>query len=672
MYDPSTSEMLETLSSPSDQSALTLQRRSFLMAVAAGAGVLAMPSWMGQFQAAATPLTPGEGVLVLLTMGGGNDGLNTFVPFNDGAYRSARESLALAQNQTLPFSNDRGFNGRLGFMKSKWDAGDVALIDGVGETRLNDLSHFTSMARHMQGHSSALRSGWLGRYIDQLDQGDDPFHSVSLGTTVPLVVKGDRRKAIAVPHRDSSLYPNMGSTHPQRQYDMLRQMGQSAGGTRPVQQLAGQVLSRSVDLSGRLSSLVESPVEEAAVVTKLRLAARLINANLGIRVISIIFGDFDSHSGQEYMHNERMDEINAGLQTFYSTLSAEREKQTLLLGVSEFGRRVKANGSAGTDHGTANTVFAIGSSVKGGQYGQQPSLTDLDTHGNMKVHVDFRNVLSNVVTTWFGADSAAVLGQDFGDIGFLNSPGNESSGGGGTPVPPPAKLTTIELKRQIGRLYLAFFRRRPDDNGEASWMDARRSGRTLASIASHFAGSNEFLNTYGSLSNSEFVELIYQNVLDRSPDSQGRQDWTSRLDAGMERGVVMEHFSQSNEFQGNTEAKLLEHEERGDIGRLYRAFFVRKPDTQGLHEWINRDLPLAEVAEHFVESQEFRTRYGSISNADFVELIYQNVLDRAPDEQGRAAWNSRLDEGWTRGQVMIGFSNSPEFRNKVDDLYDAS
>ncbi len=670
MYEPSTSEVLQTLSSPADQSPLTVQRRSFLMAVAAGASVLSMPAWMGKFEAAASPLTPGEGVLVLLTMGGGNDGLNTFIPFNDGAYRSARGGLAFGPEETLPFSNDRGFNSRLGFMKSKWDAGDVALIDGVGETRLNDLSHFTSMARVMQGHTSALRSGWAGRYVDQLSQ-SDPFNSVSLGTTVPLVVKGERQNAIAVPRRDSSLYPNMGSAHPQLQYDALQKMGQLAGGSRPVQQLAGQVLSRSVDLSSQLSAFVEGPLDEADVVTKLRLAARLINSNLGIRIISIVFGDFDSHSGQAEMHNTRMTEIETGLKEFYSTLQAEREKQTLLLGVSEFGRRVKANGSAGTDHGTANTVFAIGSSVKGGQYGHQPSLTDLDKHGNMKVHVDHRHVVSNVVNTWLGGDSNAILGQEFGDIGFLNAPGDNPVDSG-KPTPTPVSPTSmVDLKRQIGRLYLAFFNRRPDEAGELGWIQARKSGQDLASIASFFAGSPEFKDTYGSLNNSDFVDLIYRNVLDRAPDSQGKAGWTTSLNEGMTRGTVMTHFSQSAEFQAKTASKLLEFEEQSNIGRLYRAFFVRKPDTKGLHDWINMEIPLAEVAEGFAESPEFKTRYGSISDEQFVDLVYDNVLDRTPDARGRAHWIAQLQAGWTRGQIMIGFSNSEEFRVKVDKLYES-
>ena len=110
-------------------------------------------------------------------------------------------------------------------------------------------------------------------------------------------------------------------------------------------------------------------------------------------------------------------------------------------------------------------------------------------------------------------------------------------------------------------------------------------------------------------------------------------------------------------------------EETGPIGRLYYAYFLRKPDTAGLHHWINQDLPTSEVSQKFTQSAEFKQRYGSLSDEEFVDLVYSNVLERTPDEEGRNGWVAQLKEGKSRGEIMIGFSDSQEFRTKVANKY---
>jgi hypothetical protein len=361
------------------------------------------------------------------------------------------------------------------------------------------------------------------------------------------------------------------------------------------------------------------------------------------------------------MHGERMSELDAALRAFHETLSPTFADRTLILGTSEFGRRVKANNN-GTDHGTANALFAIGTMVNGGFHGQAPSLTNLDRHGNLIPTVDYRQVYGNVIGTWLGGDQQEVLGRDWGDLGFLNGPGGSGGGGGGAPTP----VATVATQRaEVARLYLAYFLRWPDEAGFDYWVGVRRSGRPLSAISTEFAGSAEFRQRYGSLSNRDFVGLVYRNVLGREPDGGGWDHWTSVLDRGVSRGEVMLGFSESNEFRSRTSSDVDAIEATGPIGRLYRAYFLREPDTEGLQYWINTGLPPSEVSEHFAASAEFRNRYGSLDNRAFITTAYQNVLGRSPDAGGLNHWLGVLGQGTSRGSVMLGFSDSPEFVRQV-------
>ena len=180
---------------------------------------------------------------------------------------------------------------------------------------------------------------------------------------------------------------------------------------------------RAVDLSDRLYPYLGDEADEPEVVSHMRLAARLINANLGVRLISIVFGDFDTHANQVEMHNQMMDEMNAALHAFYGTLSPIYEDQTVVVGTSEFGRRVHENGSGGTDHGTSNSLWVAGSRVNGGFFGSQPSMAGLRRWTNTTPTVDVRHFYGNIVERWLGADSAEIIGRDYSDLGFLRTPG---------------------------------------------------------------------------------------------------------------------------------------------------------------------------------------------------------------------------------------------------------
>ncbi len=643
-----------------------LTRRLFLQAVAAGVTVSALPAWLAEPAAGAAPLGAGDGVLVLVTMSGGNDGLNTFIPMTNGSYHDVRPRLAISSDRAIPLSSSRGLHPRLGFFKQQWDKGNLAIIDGVGLTDTT-LSHFDATARMMTLAPSAATAGtgWLGRYLDGLRA--DPFNGVSLGSRLPVLVKGRSQQAVAIPEYRSNIFnvsdPN--STYG-RQFRALRAMGMTPSGLGPLADRMTAGGRRAVDLAGTVRPLVDERRDEAEVISQFRLAARLINANLGIRFISIAFGDFDSHANQASMHDERMTELNNGIQIFHQMLNPSFATRTLIVGTSEFGRRVRDNGS-GTDHGAANSLFAMGHQVNGGIHGQMPSLVNLDGDKNLKTTVGFSHFYSNIVTTWLRADSAQILGRDYGNIGFLNPPGKPLPGKAAPVVVAPSDR--VARRAAISRLYLAFFGSLPDEEGMTFWSEQLISGgRSLGSIAQALAQSDQFKKKYGRLSNRQFVELAYSNVLNRSPDAKGLEHWVGVLDGGGARGSVMVSFSDADEFKRRTASQTWWLEEVGPIGRLYRAYFLRRPDERGLAHWINTGLELSLISDTFANSTEFLNRYGTLANRDFVSLVYRNVLGRPPDAKGREYWMNQANRGVARGDIMTGFSESTEFAKKVRAL----
>jgi uncharacterized protein (DUF1501 family) len=402
-----------------------LTRRRFLQAGIAGAGaavVLANPWRRGlsglATAAAATPLNAGDGILVLIMLGGGNDGLNTVIPIGDGAYYSSRPTLAIPAAQALPLAPGWGLHPSLVHLKTRWDAGHVAIVQGVGYPNPN-LSHFDSMDTWMRGTTTAPAAnptGWLGRWLDGLTS-PAGLKAVAIDTSCPLYLAGATTQAVALPTAlDGAFGADRSDPSDGRMFDAISLLGQGPSGLGPWGDALAANGTKTMALGATIAPEYQPALPPGDLTPQLVLAARLINANLGVQVIGTGFGSFDTHTTEAGFHAAQLSELDTAVQAFYDTLSPAWAGWVTVMTFSEFGRRVDCNDSAGTDHGTASCQFVIGSGVQGGLAGRAPSLTALDPDGNLIMTTDFRTVYATVLDHCLHANPATILGGDFGTL----------------------------------------------------------------------------------------------------------------------------------------------------------------------------------------------------------------------------------------------------------------
>jgi uncharacterized protein (DUF1501 family) len=439
--DPSTGEILSALSVHDDDEWASSRRRFLQGALLASSlGIGGIPAGvaaaLGAGSPNAAPLGANEGVLVLVHLSGGNDGFNTVVPFNDPSYRANRGSFGIGADRVLPLGGGVGLHPKLTRLKQRWDRGNVAVIQGVGYPN-QPLSHFDSMVNWMRGTvGGGGPTGWVGRWLDATG-GGELLRAVQIGTSVPMTMLGAQRSAVSLP-------PDLGNAFGLRTseasdlrcYDTIRAFASASTGRGAVADSIARLGRDSLDLGPTLAGVVAGgPVEDDAnrnFAAQMAVAGRLVNADLGVRVIGLSMGDYDTHVNQSWRHDELLDRLDLGIEALFATLDARVASRVMVLTWCEFGRRLEFNGS-GTDHGTANAMFAVGPSVKGGLYGTSPNLGALDRAGNPAPTVDFRQVFSEVIGTWLGGDAPGVLGGSFASLGMLAAPGSGTVTGGASP-----------------------------------------------------------------------------------------------------------------------------------------------------------------------------------------------------------------------------------------------
>lgn len=383
------------------------------------------------------PGVPDERILVVVQLGGGNDGLNTVVPYGDSAYYNARPQIAVRAPGTnaagaqvaLELDRDAGLGlhpSLVGF-KELFDAGELSVVQGVGYPNPN-RSHFMSMDVWHTGRLDAKGSGWIGRYFDNVCNGTPiPEGSVAIGRTAPLAMQGDIQKPISFDN--PALFRWLGEDlhgAMKEPYDTINRAGTLAGTTADTQRdflmrtaLDAQVASDRILAAVRKDALVRYP--DHGLARQLRTVGAMIRDGLPTRVYYATMGGFDTHGGQAGTHANLLRQVSESVAAFQNDLKAQgNQDRVLTLVFSEFGRRVKQNGSNGTDHGTAAPVFVVGSKVRPGVIGRHPSLVDLD-QGDLKFGVDFRSVYASLLEEWMKAPSQKILRGRFASAGVVRA-----------------------------------------------------------------------------------------------------------------------------------------------------------------------------------------------------------------------------------------------------------
>jgi len=390
-------------------------------------------------------------ILVVLQLAGGNDGLNTLIPFADDAYHKARPGLALAADKVLKLDDRHGLHPNLSALKELHDAGHLAIVQGVGYPNPN-RSHFRS-TEIWQTASDAQRNestGWLGRYFDNCCAGADPAVGVSIGGEVPQAFASPTPTGISFArpeqYRWRTTETAQGRMSPSEFYyrQLNRPEEEEAGadiseggsigmiggagaahatGLGPLEYLQRTALDAQVssdkvlEIARKFPARTEYP--RGRLADGLNLVARMIAGGLPTRVYYVSQGGYDTHANQQGAHERLMSELGGSLAAFFKDLKLQGNfERVLLMTFSEFGRRVAQNASGGTDHGTAAPLFIVGGGTKPGFYGAPPSLTKLD-NGDLIHTTDFRNVYATVLEKWLTAPSEKVLGRKFPTLAFV-------------------------------------------------------------------------------------------------------------------------------------------------------------------------------------------------------------------------------------------------------------
>lgn len=399
-------------------------RRRFLLAsavtggaaLAAGASGLTMYQlFLAALRARGTP-DAGRHTLVLVTLYGGNDGLNTVIPYTDPAYYAARPELAYGGDQVLKLDDKLGLNPKLPGLKQLWDEKRLAIVLGVGYPR-PDRSHFRSMDIWQTASPAApAHTGWVGRWLDATKAA--PEAAVSFEKVLPPLLVGERKAGACVqlggvalpPGVDAELIAALGLQEPGEPAMQARAAGTFADYLE-VDQLVreAQRARTATGGTGSEAALATATGGDNVLASQLELVARCIEAGVPTRVYSVSLGGFDTHAQERTGHEILLAKLDAALTGFTTRMLRTRAGRRVTVVVySEFGRRVRANASDGTDHGTAGPVFVLGGRVAGGFRGEQPSLADLDD-GDLKATVDFRDVFGTVLGSVLAADPAQFL-----------------------------------------------------------------------------------------------------------------------------------------------------------------------------------------------------------------------------------------------------------------------
>jgi uncharacterized protein (DUF1501 family) len=385
-------------------------------------------------------------ILVLIQLAGGNDGLNTVVPYTNDYYYKARPAIGIAADQVLQLNDTLGLNPAMTGFKSLYDSGYLSVVSGVGYPNPN-RSHFraTEIWQTASDEDKYLSDGWLGRYFDNACQGCDPTIAVNIGPRLPQAFSSHQPTGISLENPDNyrfigsgqnddetlayrSMYNpddaaasvNTGASVSMVSGTVTLQNGQNALDFLERTSMDAQVSSDKIRaIASRTPS--SSIYPRSGLANNLQLVARLIAGGLPTRIFYVSQGGYDTHTGQRNAQDNRLHELADAVKAFTTDLTAIGAfDRVMIMTFSEFGRRVQENGSQGTDHGAAAPMFLIGSKLKTGLLGAEPSLAPQDLQdGDIKFNTDFRSVYASILQDWLKTNPLPILGKAFPTLPIL-------------------------------------------------------------------------------------------------------------------------------------------------------------------------------------------------------------------------------------------------------------
>ncbi len=409
-----------------------LSRRRFLQLTGGAlAAYSSTPLWLRVNPAGAAGSAPGAAKLVVLYLAGGNDGLNTVVPYGSGAYYDARPTIAYKAEEVIHLSDSTevGLNPSLVTAARLYEERKVAVVQGVGYDK-PDLSHFGAMDVWECGSPThAASTGWLGRYLDHSNRGG-VVPAVAIGNSLPQSLVGAEQSGVAVPSFGGFRFYDGSdadaASEPYRLHETFLRCSEAPMEGVPARALldSQRKTVTAVRAINRLGDPAAPP--PATLADQMSMAVTILASDLGCEIAFLTLGSFDDHASTKTNHPKLLTQVDEAILRFTEeTAKTGKAGDYLLMTFSEFGRRVQEDGSAGTDHGTAAPMFVVGDAVAGGLYGAHPNLqpSTLDDNQNMIRTVEFREVYATLLEGWLGAGSADVLGTTPADglhpVGFL-------------------------------------------------------------------------------------------------------------------------------------------------------------------------------------------------------------------------------------------------------------
>lgn len=398
---------------------MLIKRRNFLQTGSLATAALLMPRFLKAFEQPKM-VPPGNKVLVVLQLSGGNDGLNTVIPVRNDIYYRERPRLGITKDKALQLTDEVGLNPALIAFKDLFDEGNLSILNSVGYPE-PDRSHFRSMdIWHTASASNEyLSTGWIGKYLDaQCKNCDKPTQAMELDDVLSLALKGEQVKGLAF--KDPKKLMNAS----QSQYFKALAKQHQYEHERPVDYL---YKTMSETLSSAEYIYKQSQLHPSAETypntdlgRNLKTIASLILSDINTRVYYVSVGSFDTHVAQETIQKRLFTEISDAVKAFTSDLKKNnRFEDVLMMSFSEFGRRVSQNASGGTDHGTANNMFFIGGGLKEkGVLNPLPDLGDLN-EGDLKYKIDFKQVYATILNRWLSTDDKAILGKKYDYLKFV-------------------------------------------------------------------------------------------------------------------------------------------------------------------------------------------------------------------------------------------------------------